>query len=156
MCVYPNQAVKISIHSCTFSKNLPIRRLMPFQYIILIRFVLYYVVNFFFLPLYNPNSTSLPNGASESPAILKCCFPQGMPMIVIHKRKPKNRCMRQAHNPPKISQNIFIGMRMHPVGLFVSLTVEPKGHRQSRPILNVCNAKGMPMMVHARARLPVK
>ena len=39
---------------------------------------------------------------------------------------------------------------------FVSLTVEPKGHRQSRPILNVCIAKGMPMMVHARARLPVK
>ena len=37
---------------------------------------------------------------------------------------------------------------MQPVGLFVSLTVEPKGHRQSRPILNVCIAKGMPMMVH--------
>ena len=28
--------------------------------------------------------------------------------------------------------------------------------RQSRPILKVCNAKGLPMMVHARARLPVK
>ena len=79
-----------------------------------------------------------------------------MPMIVIHKRKPKNRCMMQAHNPPKISQSKFSGMRMQPVGLFDSLTVEPKGHRQSRPILNVCIAKGMPMMVHARARLPVK
>ena len=33
MCTYPSQSVKISIHSCTFSKNFPIRRLMPFQYI---------------------------------------------------------------------------------------------------------------------------
>ena len=31
MCAYPSQSVKISIHSCTFSKNLPIRCLMPFQ-----------------------------------------------------------------------------------------------------------------------------
>ena len=71
-------------------------------------------------------------------------------------RRVAYRCMMQAHNPPKISQSKFSGMRMQPVGLFDSLTVEPKGHRQSRPILNVCIAKGMPMMVHARARLPVK
>ncbi len=36
MCAYPSQSVKISIHSCTFSKNLPIRRLMPFFIILLI------------------------------------------------------------------------------------------------------------------------
>ena len=36
MCTYPSQSVKISIHSCTFSKNLPIRRLMPFFIILLI------------------------------------------------------------------------------------------------------------------------
>ena len=49
MCTYPSQSVKISIHSCTFSKNLPIRRLMPFQYIpfflMLIYLVIYFVIN---------------------------------------------------------------------------------------------------------------
>ena len=49
MCTYPSQSVKISIHSCTFSKNFPIRRLMPFQYIpfflMLIYLVIYFVIN---------------------------------------------------------------------------------------------------------------
>ena len=49
MCTYPSQSVKISIHSCTFSKNFPIRRLMPFQYIpfflMLIYLVVYFVIN---------------------------------------------------------------------------------------------------------------
>src|SRR3712207_6796936 len=36
------------------------------------------------------------------------------------------------------------------------LTVEPNGHRHSRPILKVCSATGMPMMVQNRTRLPVK
>ena len=49
MCTYPSQSVKISIHSCTFSKNFPIRRLMPIQYIpnflMLIYLVIYFVIN---------------------------------------------------------------------------------------------------------------
>ena len=31
MCTYPSQSVKISIHSCTFSKNLPILFIFLFQ-----------------------------------------------------------------------------------------------------------------------------
>ena len=46
---YPSQLVKISIHSCTFLKNFPIWRLMPFQYIpfflMLIYLVIYFVIN---------------------------------------------------------------------------------------------------------------
>ena len=49
MCTYPSQSVKISIHSCTFLKNFPIWRLMPFQYIpfflMLIDLVIYFVIN---------------------------------------------------------------------------------------------------------------
>ena len=45
---------------------------------------------------------------------------------------------------------------MQPVGLFVSLTFEPNGHRHRRPILNVCIAMGMPIMVIANTKLPVK
>ena len=33
--------------------------------------------------VYIPNSISFPNGASDRPAILKCCLPHGMPMMVI-------------------------------------------------------------------------
>ena len=103
-----------------------------------------------------PNSTSLPNGASDRPAILKCCLPQGMPTKVTHNSKPKMMCMNHAQSPPNISQRRLRGMRMQLVGLFVSLTVDPNGHRHSKPILNVCKAIGMPIMVIAKARLPVK
>ncbi len=65
-------------------------------------------------------------------------------------------CIIHAHRPPNINQRIFRGMRMQPVGLFVFLTSEPNGHKHKRPILNVCNAIGMPIMVIANARLPVK
>ena len=47
-------------------------------------------------------------------------------------------------------------MRMQPVGLFVFLTFEPNGHKHKSPILNVCKAMGMPIMVIANAKLPVK
>ena len=46
MCTYPSQSVKISIHSCTFSKNFPIRRLMPFQYIPFFLILIYLVIYF--------------------------------------------------------------------------------------------------------------
>lgn len=44
MCTYPSQSVKISIHSCTFSKNFPIRRLMPFQNIPFFVMLIYFVL----------------------------------------------------------------------------------------------------------------
>lgn len=103
-----------------------------------------------------PNSTSLPNGASESRAILKCCLPQGMPTTVMYSSNPKKMCINHAHNPPNISQIMLRGMRMHPVGHLVSLTFDPNGQRQSNPILNVCKAIGMPTMVTASDKLPVK
>ena len=51
---------------------------------------------------------------------------------------------------------MFNGMRMQPVGLFVFFTFAPKGHKQSKPILKVCNATGMPTIVHTIAKLAVK
>ena len=67
---------------------------------------------------------------------------------------------KDVHQPgPQTTENIqrmFNGMRMQPVGDSVSFTSAPKGHRQSRPILKVCKATGMPIIVMAIARLPVK
>lgn len=42
------------------------------------------------------------------------------------------------------------------MGLAVGMTLAPNGQRQSSPSLYVCIAKGMPMIVMAKARLPVK
>ena len=100
--------------------------------------------------------TSLPNGVRDSPAILKCCLANGIPMMVMKRRIPKKICVSHAQSPPKIIQIRFIGIRMHPVGPSVLLTSAPNGHRHNSPILKVCRANGMPMMVTASARLPVK
>ena len=106
--------------------------------------------------LYIPNSTSFPNGASDNPAILKCSLPHGIPTIVMQSNNPKNTCIIHTHRPPNINQRIFRGMRMQPVVLLVSLTFDPNGHKHKRPIMNVCKAIGMPIMVIANAKLPVK
>lgn len=100
--------------------------------------------------------TSLPKGASESCAILKCCRAKGIPIIVTNSSMPKNTCVSHAHKPPKTIHMILSGIVIHPDDDAVSLTSAPKGQRHSSPILNVCRAKGMPMMVRATARLPVK
>ena len=97
-----------------------------------------------------------PKGASDRPAILKCCLPNGMPIIVMHSSNPKMIWQPHAHRPPNISHSMFSGMYMHPLGYCASRTSEPKGQRHSNPILNVCIAIGMPIIVHANARLPVK
>ena len=65
-------------------------------------------------------------------------------------------CIIHAHNPPQSSQMRFSGIRMQPVGESVLLTSEPKGHKHSKPILNVCHATGKPIIVMAIAKLPVK
>ena len=57
MCTYPSQSVKISIHSCTFSKNFPIRRLMSFQYIPFFLMLIYLVIYFVMLN-HNGSTTS--------------------------------------------------------------------------------------------------
>lgn len=69
---------------------------------------------------------------------------------------PQNRWLRQASRPPNMSQMMSRMMARQPLGQSPWVTVEPKGHRQRRPSLNVCSAKGMPMIVTARATLPVK
>lgn len=81
--------------------------------------------------------TSLPKGASDRRAILKCCRAKGMPIIVTNSSMPKNMCVSHAHNPPKTIQMIFRGIVIHPDGDAVSLTSAPKGQRHSSPILNV-------------------
>jgi hypothetical protein len=48
-----------------------------------------------------------PNGINASFASLKHCFPNGMPIIVIHRRNPFNTATHASGKPPKISHRIF-------------------------------------------------
>ena len=113
-------------------------------------------IRILFMSTYTLNTTSLPKGIRARPAILKWRVPNGMPMMVMQRRTPKKMCIRQAQSPPKISQRMFSGMLMQPMELSDFLMVEPKGQRQYSPSLKVCNATGIPIMVMAIARLPVK
>ena len=76
--------------------------------------------------------------------------------MVMQSNNPKKICITHDQNPPNNNYYIFKGMRMHPGGHEVFLTFDPNGHRQSNPILKVCKATGIPIMVHANAKLPVK
>ena len=72
------------------------------------------------------------------------------------RSSPKKMWVRHAQKPPKIIQMILSGMVIQPERLSPSLTSAPKGHRHKSPSLNVCTAAGMPIMVRASAKLPVK
>ena len=102
------------------------------------------------------NVTFFPKGASTSPAILKCWRAKGRPTMVMASRSPKNTCTSHAQKPPNIIQRRLRGMRRQPGGQVPGSTRDPKGHRHSSPSLNVCMARGMPMMVTASARVPLK
>lgn len=102
------------------------------------------------------NITSLPNGAKDKPAILKCCLANGIPIIVIKSKHPKITWTNHAQSPPHSNQMRFKGIRIHPVGDSILLTSDPKGHKHNKPILKVCKAMGIPIMVIANAKLPVK
>ena len=52
----------------------------------------------------------LPKGVRASPANLKCCIPNGIPMIVIISRELENRCSSDINIPPKTIHRIFISM----------------------------------------------
>ena len=47
-----------------------------------------------------------PKGAKAKAAILKCCMPKGMPMIVIHSKRPNPRCVRQIQKPDEYPDNV--------------------------------------------------
>jgi len=88
-----------------------------------------------------------PNGVSASPAILKCCLPNGIPIIVIQSMIPKNKCVRQMPNPPTIIHSTFMMIDKQPLDPPLSITLLPKGHNASIASFNVCKPKGIPIMV---------
>lgn len=90
----------------------------------------------------------LPNGVSARPASLKCCNPNGMPIIVIHNKAPNSRCDRQIHTPPIKNQIMFmIKVRQPGSASGLGTTSFPKGHNTNVASFRVCNPNGMPIIV---------
>ena len=98
----------------------------------------------------------LPNGVSANAANLKCCMPNGMPMMVIHSTMPKPRWDRLIQIPPKNIHKIFMVNERQPPELGQLITFFPNGIRASILIFNVCRPKGMPIMVIIISKLAIK
>ena len=65
-------------------------------------------MNFTFYSTVNRNyRISLPNGISDSFAILNDCIAKGIPTIVMHNKIPLIMLPIHSTKPPKISHNIF-------------------------------------------------
>ena len=89
---------------------------------------------------------SFPKGVNASPASLKCCSPKGIPIIVMEKRIPNRRCVRQIHIPPIKIQAILRSVEMQPDALRDDLTSLPNGHNARDANLIHWSPKGMPIM----------
>jgi hypothetical protein len=99
---------------------------------------------------------SLPNGFSAIAVSLKCCIPNGIPIIVMHKSNPKMAWVKAIQMPPQRSQRTFIKMYRHPDALEWTRVSRPKGQIARAPILRVCIPKGMPAIVIISTILPIK
>ena len=97
-----------------------------------------------------------PKGAKAKAAILKCCMPKGMPMIVIHSKRSNPRCVRQIQKPPTNIQIMFMISDKHPPELPSSTTRLPKGHKASIANFKVWRPKGIPMIVIISIRLDIR
>lgn len=87
--------------------------------------------------------TSAPNGISASFAILKNCFPKGIPIIVMQHTTPANAFAAAIGIPDTISQMILAIRLTVPPPYITSF---PNGQNASPANLKHCNPTGMPMM----------
>ena len=90
---------------------------------------------------------SLPKGVNESVINLKCCNPNGIPMIVTQNKMPNTRCVRAIHIPPTSIHIMFITTDRHPGSPGASAALWPNGHRARKPSLNAWTPNGIPIMV---------
>lgn len=98
----------------------------------------------------------LPNGVRANEASLKCCNPNGIPIMVQQRRMPQARWERQIIIPPVTIHRIFIKTLIHPLELGQLCTVLPKGSSARNPSFSVWMPKGMPMIVIMSNKLDIK
>ncbi len=67
-----------------------------------------------------------PKGARDNFAILKNCFPKGIPTIVMHHRQPSTKFPSAIHHPFKQNQSTFTRNETAPPPYSISL---PNGQK---------------------------
>lgn len=109
-------------------------------------------------PQYIPNNycTVLPKGIIEISINLKCCFANGIPMMVMVNSKPKNICISAVYSPPLNNHTIFAKMVRQPVSLELLTIFLPNGHSTSPASLKHCRPQGMPTTVIHKIMPPHK
>ena len=94
-------------------------------------------------------TTVLPKGVNAMPANLKCCKPNGMPMIVRQSSVPNIKWVIQM-GKPAMSHKMFMMVLKHPGWPGSKSTLLPNGHNMRMPNLNACSPNGIPMIVMQR------
>ena len=90
-------------------------------------------------------STLAPKGKRESFAILKNCFPHGIPMMVMHRTMPMIALPTAISRPPKM---IHRRLSRNETGPASSYTISlPNGSREILASLKHCRPTGMPTTV---------
>lgn len=93
-----------------------------------------------------------PNGVSDTLASLKCCLPNGIPIIVMHSITPRNTWVNAIHISPITIHNIFMNSVKHPSDDSVCTVSFPNGEIAIADSLNTCIPNGIPMIVqHKRS-----
>ena len=105
---------------------------------------------------YYTETIFFPKGIRETSTSLKCCFPQGMPMMVIKRMMPIIICTRAVYHPPNRIQIILQNVERQPVLLLSLITFCPKGQSTKLPTLKHCNPQGIPTIVMHKTRPPIK
>ena len=93
------------------------------------------------------STTCLPKGVKANAASLKCCLPNGMPMMVMQRMIPNTRCVTLIQIPPKSIQRMFMMILRHPPACGEVSIRFPKGQRAKKLSFKVWMPKGIPMMV---------
>lgn len=89
-------------------------------------------------------TTDAPKGIKDSLAILKHCFPIGMPRIVMHQRQPRMQYPIAISRPKKMIQIRLTRKEKPPPPYTTSF---PNGKKARLANLKHCRPTGMPMMV---------
>ncbi len=97
--------------------------------------------------------TVLPNGVNASPASLKCCTPNGKPIMVTQNSRPSPMWVSAMGMPPTNHHITFINRFRHPLDVGTGTTLVPNGIRATCASLMVCRPNGMPIMVHMSSTL---
>ena len=101
------------------------------------------------------SSMRFPKGAREISINLKCCRPQGMPIIVIESNKPIIICTRAVYQPPHIIHIMLKSVLKQPASRLSLVTFLPNGQSTRPANLKHCSPHGMPIMVTHNTNPPI-